>query len=59
MFTYQVIQTSTGSFGYHILRDGALSDVQEFTPFVEGFVPMTESEATAFAESTVAELNVE
>jgi hypothetical protein len=57
MFTFNLIQTASGNFGYHILRDGVLSDIQEFTPFAEGLVPMTESEATAFATATCAELN--
>lgn len=56
MLTYQVFLQEDGSYGYSISYEGTVFILQTFAPGVGGFAPMTEAEATAYAQAQVAEL---
>jgi hypothetical protein len=50
MITYEVIELENNIFGYHILSDGLITQIQYFTPGLDGFVGMTREEAESFAK---------
>ena len=53
MITYEIKELENNTFGYHILSDGLVTQVQYFTPGVEGFVGMTREEAESFAKEEI------
>lgn len=53
MHTYETYQLEDGTFGYRVHEGADLRIDQYFTPSVSGFVPMTEAEATAYAQADV------
>ena len=55
-FTLYPNPASQGAFGYLVESDAGHRALQDYAPDVAGNQPMTEAEATAYAEALIAEL---
>lgn len=55
-FTLYPNPDAQGAFGYNVESDAGHRIGQDYAPGASGNVPMTESEATAYAEALIAEL---
>lgn len=56
MYTFEVFAI-TGGFAYEIFKDSTLLHRQEHNPNLDGFIAMTEAQATFIAEGLVNEIN--
>ena len=56
MYEYELFEVDGGGYGFRILSDGNTVQEQYYKPRVDGFVAMTEDEATAEATATIERL---
>ena len=53
MHTFELFLLEEGTFGYRIYQGERLATEQSFAPGIGGRVPMSESEATAYAKADI------
>jgi hypothetical protein len=56
MYSKEIFRIDNRKYGYKIIKDGVVIIIQDFKPSVEGWQPMTESEANQLADEEINKL---